>query len=185
KTEPKKTYKYKVKAIPDDMPKVNNLKGDESTAVSVTTPDTTSIRFVGGTEQMAQIEVQKFIGGKWEVMKYNVRPATKIGKKESRLIDRKMATLDFETGYELLTITKEPRITKVKKMRNVWKEDPNQPGKKIQEQEEYEETTTVTTLKIKYKDDAAAEKEMWMEPPKEREEPPAKKPEPPKEGEGK
>lgn len=183
KTAPKTTYSYKVKAIADEMPKVNNLKGDESTAVSITTPDTTSIRFVGGTEQMAQIEVQKFINGKWEVFKDNVRPGVKIGKKQTRMVDRKPATLDFETGYELLTITKEPRVTKVKKMRNAWKDDPNQPGKKIQVEEEYEETTTVTTLKIKYKDDGGAEKDMWMEPPKEREEP--KKPAPPKEGEPK
>lgn len=178
KTAPKTTYSYKVKAIPGDMPKVNLTKGDESKVVSLTTPDTTSIRFVGGTEQMAQIEVQKFINGKWEVQKANVRPGSKIGKKETRLVDRKPATLDFETGYELLTITKEPRVTKEKKTRNVWKDDPNQPGKKIQVEEEYEETTTVTTLKIKYKDDTGAEKEMWMEPPKEKEAP--KKPEPKK-----
>ncbi|GEM_PF-3110538 len=184
KTSPKTTYSYKVKAIPDELPPVNNLKKDESEMVSISTPDTTSIRFVGGTEQMAQIEVQKFINGKWEVQKANVRPGDKIGKKESRLVDRKMVTFDFETGYELLAITKEPRVTKVKKVRNAWKNDPNDPAKKIQVEEEYEETTTVTTLKIKYKDDGGAEKDMWMEPPKEREEPP-KKPAPPKEGEPK
>lgn len=175
KTLPKTTYSYKVKAIPDPVQKVTNMRGDESSVVSISTPDTTSIRFVGGTEQMAQIEVQKYINGNWEVLKVNVRPGlgpgSKIGRKETRTINRKLVTLDFETGYELLSITKEPRVTKEKKTRSVWKDDPNQPGKKIQVEEEYEETKTVTTLKIKYKDDAGAEKELWMEPPREKERP--------------
>ncbi len=168
KTSPKTTYSYKVKAIAADVPKVTHDMGDTSGEVSIATPDTTSIRFVGGTEQMAQIEVQKFMNGKWEIQKANVRPNDPIGKKETRMVDRKPATLDFQTGYQLIAISKEPRVTKVKKMRNAWKDDPNQPGKKIQVEEEYEETTTVTTLKITYKDDAGAEKEMWMEPPKDK-----------------
>lgn len=181
KTSPKTTYSYKVKAVPEDVPKITDDHGAESGEKSITTPDTTSIRYVGGSESMAQIEVQKFIEGRWEALIVNVKPGDKIGKKESRLIDHKMATLDFTTGYDLIAIVKEPKETKTKRTRNVWADDPNTPGKKIQKEEEYEDVQKVTTMKIKYHDDGGAEKELWLMP-KEKEAPPQKPPLKPKEG---
>ncbi len=182
KTSPKTTYSYRVKAIPEEVQKITENKGAESGEKSIMTPDTTSIRYVGGSKDMAQVLVMKFIDGNWLSQPVNVRPGEKIGKKESRMVEHKMTSLDFTTGYDLIAIVQEPKETKTKKTRTDWVDDPNTPGKKIQKEVEYEDVQKVLTFKIKYHDDAGAEKEMWITL-KEKEAPaPPKKPDKPKEG---